>query len=1400
MKTTSTSAAKVIFPYGKLLISYDTSNSTFKINDSPQHKEFEDLEKLKFFTAAEMKLITTWSSDKEGEEFLTKFTAFLTAEGLKNTKKRLFKYVLFSQSLEQEYIFNYLKTELLHDFTYLDQIQELMNLQKYSDQDKLTSKCFDLIFKTMDDENFIEPNESKRKLPYDKSYVPKIDKYINILIGKLESGNKKLTPLKIKLNEEQQIKRYEYIAKCLTKIVDHTKDRAKLIYMDSLNVVKNDKNLKGKIKFIEYFAECPQYKEFLDKIQTKYTELYKEPTDDIEKDSINDLFAYKLFNTSKEEWDSLLFTKFPFWLVVKIGELSGETKKNSLAYYDIVKGETYGKNVPISLLEKKFTLAGPDSDQLKKYFAPAKSTEKDKKLKFAVDKTVFAKFTKSGNEGKALEDIIIKLVTERINVHKIFEETTIQSNKDLLDQIEKRVMEEFDKVETSFKNKDIFKNAKAIKSQLEKDLFNNKEFSIDPVEYNIPQTLNSILQNKKNIPQFINTLPFNEDYILNTVTLKEPFLQEEYIKSVVQKIMKISKLKRNIELIKSLNEYVEKEIILLNLLNNFYTVISKITGDKCLNFPDTSKLTREQIIQQEFNRLISKISPQMFQEENKLEDFPTLMKYTKELSRRINITNKEFLNLQLFELFIDSSIQEEKNKLLKGESCVLYEFLDKFISNEITSADIQNDKLDKIGKFVETDKAKFKIRFLIICYNKLKLLKKDEQFKDVTNSLLSEEQCLMETALLYERIVEDLIPIKTKSNDNPELEKNFFDSIDSEAIKIFSDEFMNCMSFNSLTPPTQYKSSTIKNIQFLLIQSIEKHLLKIFSKRNFIALNKDEVKEVVIENCFELVEKLNNRFKETPEQEDNVELFKQFVAVAGLRVFFQTYLEMLNSGVNTSYIIWINEHLSDYRDNDIVRLIKFYILKLIRNKYCTSFREFQSFDFSGKQMDWVTDIKFSTKIESEFEYLFFSFWNEPNRFQDCSDFLKDTFIPLKVATFRTSNYDDACQDFIKNDFDLYIDIIMNRILCHTWSNDYLNKLEFVEFSSWSSTLVKAFEQSQQLPEEQIKYLSLISIYNKECYHKIIESLKQLQNTEDIDINNLEIVFIALKLVLVFILKEKQIESLQEIPDEDDVQNRLIKKLYNFIIYSQTYYKEFKCETLIQEFHEIQNLLRRNNINQIKLFINFLYYRMKQNLADQEIMKIIESAVKDWPNQESFVNYYYERELYKEETIRNLLLEERFTPDAADGRKCNINNDSSELIIPSYYLFYYEELPIWENFVKKCKEQILKEQTKYPYLSYFVQSTQEDKRDTLYGKQINSKEIKDILKTKTEGTIDNKYYDFRYSKFKTLDELIAYYSKSYVLAQKEANANLGYLVEYDIQGIENELSSIEYLIVEQNKQK
>jgi hypothetical protein len=919
--------------------------------------------------------------------------------------------------------------------------------------------------------------------------------------------------------------------------------------------------------------------------------------------------------------------------------------------------------------------------------------------------------------------------------------------------------------------------------------------------------LNSILQNKKNIPQFINTLPFNEDYILNTVTLKEPFLQEEYIKSVVQKIMKISKLKKNIELIKSLNEYVEKEIILLNLLNNFYTVISKITGDKCLDFPKTEKLTREQIIQQEFNRLISKISPQMFQEENKLEDFPTLMKYTKELSRRINITNKEFLNLQLFELFIDSSIQEEKNKLLKGESCVLYEFLDKFISNEITSADIQNDKLDEIGKFVETDKAKFKIRFLIICYNKLKLLKKDEYFKDVTNSLLSEEQCLMEIALLYERIVEDLIPIKTKSNDNPELATSFFESIDSEAIKIFSDEFMNCMSLNSLilTPSTQYKSSTVKSIQFLLIQSIEKHLLKIFSKRNFIALNKDEVKEV-IETCFELVGKLNNRFKETPgEQEDNVELFKQFVAVAGLRAFFQTYLEMLNSGVNTSYIIWINEYLSDNRDDDIVRLIKFYILKLIRNKYCTSFREFQSFDFSGKQMDWVTDIKFTGKIESEFEYLFFSFWNEPNqepqdKFNECSYFLTETFNPLKNATFRTSNYDEACITFIHENFDLYIDIIMNKILCHTWSNDYLNKLEFVEFSSWSSTLVKTLVEQNQLSDEQIKYLSLISIYNKECYHKIIESLKQLQNAEDIDINNLEIVFIALKLVLVFILKEKQIESLQEIPDEDDVQNRLIKILINFIFYSQTYYKEFKCETLIQEFREIQNLLRRNNINQIKLFTNFLYYRIKQNISDQEINYIIKSAVEDWPNQESFINYYYQRESYNEESIRNLLLEERFTPDATDGRKCNINNGSSKLVIPSYYLFYYEELPIWENFVKKCKEQILKEQTKYPYLSYFVQSTQEDKRDTLYGKQINSKEIKDILKAKTEGTIDNKYYDFRYSKFKTLDELIAYYSKSYVFAQKEANANLGYLVEYDIQGIENELSSIEYLIVEQNKQK
>ena len=47
-------------------------------------------------------------------------------------------------------------------------------------------------------------------------------------------------------------------------------------------------------------------------------------------------------------------------------------------------------------------------------------------------------------------------------------------------------------------------------------------------------------------------------------------------------------------------------------------------------------------------------------------------------------------------------------------------------------------------------------------------------------------------------------------------------------------------------------------------------------------------------------------------------------------------------------------------------------------------------------------------------------------------------------------------------------------------------------------------------------------------------------------------------------------------------------------------------------------------------------------------------------------------------------------------------------------------------------------------------------------------------------------------------MAVYYSKSFVFKTKTPNPNLGYMIKYDVQAIENELSAIGKLIVEKTK--
>ena len=60
-----------------------------------------------------------------------------------------------------------------------------------------------------------------------------------------------------------------------------------------------------------------------------------------------------------------------------------------------------------------------------------------------------------------------------------------------------------------------------------------------------------------------------------------------------------------------------------------------------------------------------------------------------------------------------------------------------------------------------------------------------------------------------------------------------------------------------------------------------------------------------------------------------------------------------------------------------------------------------------------------------------------------------------------------------------------------------------------------------------------------------------------------------------------------------------------------------------------------------------------------------------------------------------------------------------------------------------------------------------------------------------------YCNFIYSRFNSLDELVIYYSKWFIFVSEESNVNLCYLIEYDMDSIEKELSSIELCVVVNN---
>ena len=1366
-----------------------------------------------FFLPSDNHIIITWDSENHKKTHIDNIDTLLQAHKLHEIRKNIFKYLLYQYKNNDQFIWEKLKEVFLNDYYFIEKVEQLINLNKNNLQggQEVINVCKELILETFIDNTFDISNNKREQISQENSKIKNEEqlliKFIYFIIGPYQ--NQQLIP---ETHFENNKLKWEQICKSIVKQFTQNKQSFPTPLVREIYFL----SLDNELAFIKYFKEVQKNKTQWDNIKKQYKENYPTVNENEIEPIIDDLFAKQLF-TNTQDIKKPLFMRYPLWLIIKLNYIQSSKKKECFNYFDLMlkqmsKQSTNKSAKDYSVLQSNvlFLKKHIETDLLK-YF----SIENKNSIKFVLNRNtnIFDKFN-SEHKQKVLElkELICLLITDRIensltitlNKHK----EDLNNSEQFIKILENKIEEEYKNIETSLENKYIFKYAnKKLLPTLNKDFINKKTISIDPIDLTLPQFIKNALENKKNFPEFLTEIPFDKSLILEVLKLKEPSLKNDpYMHNILSKIIHhilTRSPKSNTVLFKTLYTFVINNIIELKILHNIHSLVIKVSGKTELTEESNDNAFNDEtdslILINEFNSLI-KNNITLTNLKNKYEELNQLITYSNEFFRRTNQINEHLLLLKLYQIIIKYVDENEVNLLLDGQECSSLNLINEY--NESIDSIIHGSItiLRKLTK--KEDEHLFVVEIMKICFDKCKISNnKEESLKVLLSYIFMNPELSLKGISLYQEIMGYLISLDVNKDYSKINMKNIFSNIKNETTTILE----TVVKYAKMKETKQEKiNKIILNVQYMLIQSIEKYFLNFLSTNSKSLINNNKFIEDCVITCLAHIRTFNNNLiQQNLQTIGTIELFKQFISIAFLKVYLNACCNSLLSETNTNDFYWINNYISENLDDEAIRIIQFYMLKFIREQKCDTFEQFKFFDFFRYQFSWVSSLKFSGTYNSLFEYIFFSDWEDQNSiestfsyFERYHKFTTNVFIPLKQQIFRISTYDERIQDSIKQgNVEIIIDTIMNIILCNTYSHAYNSKLEYVEFCFWYKRLINELN----IDNKQLYNFLSFFIYNNSndkqfnCYSNVLKSLEK-ENNKDILVKDLEIILISLKFVLAFILNGTTFPLEGDnihVNTENQYETLLINYLSDFIIRSiHSYQNSFECESLLKNFKEIKHLLRINNINQIKLFMNFLYVRIKNSdntVTKEQLINIIENAIKDWPKQITFINKFYEFMLYKEEKIRNLLLEERITNESMDGSICHLEKvNDKPLIIPVYKLFYLEIFPSWEHFTKTYSSQI--NSGNYPYTQFFSKPG----NHSLYGKKLNSNEIKQINQIQHEK---KNFYHFNYSGFSTLDELANYYSESYVFAAKIPNSNLGYYLKYDIDKIERELSLIKYFIAE-----
>ena len=1457
-----------------VLTTYDDEKNDGKTNFKAEIVEKGSEEYNKYFSVAEKEcfinneshiLLDYYEDETKLKEIFNGFDQLAKNANycFYDMRKTVLKYLLYKYGENDKYFFwEEVKQNFLKNYYFIDKIEQLIEKAKENQNngtEKKLNHYYDLTYEVFTDTNFNISNIQQEFEPPESNHCDNkklLQRFISILIGALNEKKEfqiveNFENLKENIQtqyEKSKYKLYQTIATQLQKFDKLPKDIAKQIYLLSLD------EKQEKIVFVDFFkgtennyeqktendngdkqeqnvnvnTQTIKYKEKWEEIKKNYQEIY-----DAKDEIINDLFALHFF--TEHDFKTKKFLRLPLWKILQLSFSSDKYKNECITYLDTLEkqlkkggSESSQQNESEKSLLNKMEIILEDDKfdiKIKKYF-PINNKNNQKRILFNLPYEDLDSLSELPElQGKDIKDTIPQLFIDLVNdiINKSLKQLTnnVNSNQELYNNIENAKKKVFTDVLRSLDKKSIPKYGnKENQTSISDDFLKFRTISLEPIWYTLPMSLNlSLKQEKTSLPKFLDKITIKPEelsaLLLETFKLKEPFFKhhifmQNLLKIIIQKYIQKSSKTPITKKITKINDFIKERIIKLNLLYKIHDLICLIWSpqieeavsekekdaseeEKDVSEEDEDNILSDDIISKNFETLMKLVSISDIKNVDDIKkNLPDLIMYSNEFCRRLKLDNSVLFDLQIYYLTVNNKNLPESE---------IKELITWFNNKDKSF----NEKLfPLLEKLIQNNENKNAIKLLELFYLKTKVNTEDNNEetpqknnnlqKEIIMFLFKQPELYFESIQLYQVIFKDMFEL------NNLIEKNVQEII----LKNLHDSNIVC--------------EQKMHLQFIFIHILEKIFLSEISERKVENFKNYNIKDIMVGDIKDLNdEMIKNKQKNVCIGEN----FYQLVAIAFLRVYFKIYLEVLKSGQNTSYCSDASDYFNDNQQENIVKIMEYYVLKIIRTKYCKSFREFRSYNFSGDQMLWVSDLKFKGNSETEFEYQFFSFWDDSgDYFNKYKEFNNKIFIPLKKESFRTSKFDEEIKKFFEEEdnIEIFVDVIMNVILCNTWEKDYISKMEYVEFTTWAQPFIENL--GDKISENWKNYLLYLSANNNENdqkpgFNKILGSFTKEENENKMTILDLETIFISLKFVLAFIIKkvelpitEKQLEILEE-TDE----TKLIKKLNEFIIKSTEYYQKFdndKCKDLLTSFNEIKDLLRFNNINQIKLFMNFLYYKLKKSdkkLDDQKnLTEIITLAIKDWPNQGSVIKKYYEFVDYKEERIRNVILDERFTEEALFDNK--YKDKDSCLEIPVYRYFYYEELPSWKHLINEYLPKIAKEDIKnnYPYIYYFSDGDQ-DKKYKIYKDYpesdlnpnpepypIFSKNIKEIIRN------DNgiEYYPFTYSGFKCLDEMAVYYSKSFVFKTKTPNRNLGYMIKYDVQAIENELSAIGKLVVEKTK--